>query len=159
LNHAEDDTGARLEKTGVSPLFRMAVGSTSPDDYIRSSVPTMSLSMSKPAASAKALRIVEGTVEIVFPPADPNSIVHLYRIVERLGSPVESPALAEAGVTLTVFDQTTAAKEQTDTQATCSLSPQLHSDLGTLFGKGPKVFLPETFPPAALTDSKQALPN
>jgi protein TonB len=153
LKRAEDDTGAQLGSAVETPFFQAAVGSTSPDNYVRNSAPTISVWMMKPATTAKALRIVEGILEIVFPPSDPNSIVHLSRIVERLSSPIGSAALAEAGITLSVFDRVAAEKEQAESATSSFLGLQLHSDLGTLFGKGPPDFPPGAFKPAALTDS------
>ena len=51
------------------------------------------------------LRSIEGTVEVVIPDNDPDATVSIERISSHFGSPIDSAALAHAGVTVTLIGE------------------------------------------------------
>lgn len=134
LIRASDDTGAELTSALAPSFFRAAVGSSSPEDYVRTSVPSLSIALSNLAPDAKFIRSLEGAVEFVFPLADPGSTVRLHGIIDQLGSPLQTPALKEAGISLIVYDRENAEKGQVLPDG--SGGPQ-DFDTGPLFGKMP----------------------
>ncbi len=102
---ARDDVGTELQQAGSLGFYRPAVGSISAEDWVRTPFPAMSYSLALPAAAATEISLVEGTVELVIPAIDPKATARIDGLAYKLGVPLESPELREAGVTVVVFDK------------------------------------------------------
>jgi hypothetical protein len=105
VTSAVDDTGYHLEPATVPTFYHPAVGRTSDDVLTRVLEPSLDTWLSSPLGPARALRSLEGAIEVVIPSLDPMATATIDRIPATLGSPVQNSALSAAGVGVTVFDR------------------------------------------------------
>ena len=94
VTSAVDDTGADLTKPRFDGMDLPLIGN-SPD------LLTV-LDLKEPAAGAKAIKVLTGEAELFEPQDDPASTVTVQNFQKTSGSPISSPVLAAAGVTVTV---------------------------------------------------------
>lgn len=107
ISQAQDDTGAALVQSDNRAFYRASVGRVAGDVSRVTSRQPLSFSLSGFAMDARALRVVEGTVEAVVSDNDPDAVVIAERVSSRLGVPLYAPAFARAGVTLTLIGSET----------------------------------------------------
>ncbi|MBP9912715.1 MAG: energy transducer TonB [Opitutaceae bacterium] len=131
---AKDDTGTKLKQPSVPEFYRSTVGSISEEDYRRVAAPSLDVSLSLPAPNAEKLETLEGTVELVIPRLDPKATARIEGLDLKIGSPLASPALSEAGVTVVVYDKASCDRYQAGKGSSIG-GPQDY-DVGSFFGKG-----------------------
>lgn len=105
ITKAVDDTGRELQGPNDPKFLRIAVGSVSRDEYLRPIPPRIECDLSAVAPEAKALRRVEGKVELVIPAMHADAIALIENAPARTGAPVESEPLRKAGITLEILDR------------------------------------------------------
>ncbi len=101
VTSALDDTGADLAKPQSHGTNFMFLGN-SPDLLT-------SLSLKEPATGAKTITTLTGEASLYEPQNDPDSTVIVQNIPKVIGTSVPSPALAAAGVQVTVASETPAS--------------------------------------------------
>jgi len=138
VSQAEDDTGAILTQPGAEKFHTVTVGRADSAQKT-SSGESITLSLQGLAAGATRIKTLSGVLEMVVPDLDPASVVAVPDLAGTFGAPLGSPALAQAGVTVVVYDQATATAAALDKGPN---GPQDY-DSGLLFGMAP---LPPTIP-------------
>lgn len=109
IDEARDDTGVSLWADYTPQLAPVAVGRTSDDELRGLPKASLSATLSRPSPQAKSLVTLAGRVELVVPDLDPNAVVRVANLAQKLGTPLDSPALRAAEVSITLHDQKTAA--------------------------------------------------
>ncbi len=104
LSHALDDNGAVLTQSTTNKFYSITAGRIDDSKDLTSREPTP-FTLWGLSVGAKALEMVSGTLELVIPDLDPGSTVVVGNIDTQFGSPIASEALANAGITLIVFDK------------------------------------------------------
>ncbi|MDB6126739.1 MAG: hypothetical protein JWM35_635, partial [Verrucomicrobia bacterium] len=105
VTKAQGDTGADLTLPTPPDLYATTVGLTSSAEMLASAPRELSFSLGMPSSAAKRLRVVEGYVELVLPDNDPDSTVTVASVLSKITMPIESPTLAEAGISMVVYDK------------------------------------------------------
>src|ERR1019366_2358146 len=132
IAHATDDFGAELHSSGQPTFYHPAVGSISAEDFIRTPVTALGFSVGGIPHAAKMIEAVNGEIELVIPRLDPaGATAVIENVSTKIGSPVQSPALNAAGVTIVVYDKPTCDRYLADKGA--AGGPQEY-DVGPLFG-------------------------
>jgi TonB family protein len=150
ISHALDDTGVLLTQQGTNTFYSVSVGRIDDSKDLTSREPTP-FSLWGLSKDAKALKFVSGVLELVIPDLDPGSTVVVGNVAARYGAPISSDVLSKAGVTLTVFNRTSATAAA---EARTPGGPQ-DFDSGTLFGSHPH--LPAGFPNPGMEDGDIAV--
>jgi len=107
VSHAEDDTGAVLTPQTSGKFYTVTVGRADTSRGVTAAEP-ITLSLLGFAADAAKIKTLSAVLEMVVPDLDPSSVVAVPDLAGKLGAPLASPALANAGVTVVVYDKVTA---------------------------------------------------
>ena len=107
---AQDETGADLKLPNPSDLYETSVGMVSSEALKAVTLRPLSIRLGLPASDPKALRLLEGRVELVIPDLDPGSTITVPGILATAGTPVHAAALTEEEITLIIYDQQAAEK-------------------------------------------------
>jgi hypothetical protein len=105
VEKAEDDTGAALRQGGGALFYHEAVGRVDGDNSLGSPKQPLEFTLEGVTKTAKTLRVIEGTVEAIIPDNDPEATVTVEPVGAHLGKPIDSAALAQAGVSLTLVGE------------------------------------------------------
>lgn len=117
INQARDDMGVTLWPGSAGNLAPIAVGRTSEAEMQGLPKATLEASLTRAAPQAKVLALLEGRVELVVPDFDPDAVVLVEDIAGKMGSPIDSPALRAAKVSITIGDRTMAAESDRSLKA------------------------------------------
>ena len=129
VSHAEDDTGAALEQQTTYGFHTVSVGRVDNSKDMTSREP-IAFSLWGLSKDARFIRSVSGVMEFIVPDLDPLSTAVIEALPSKLGSPVDSPELAAAGITVAAYDRASAAAAA---GAKAPGGPQDY-DSGPLFG-------------------------
>lgn len=149
VSHAEDDTGTLVTQLGPGKFYTVTVGRA--DSAVKTSAgEPINLAIQGFAAGATRIQTLSAVLEMVVPDLDPGSVVAVPDLAGKFGVPLASPALAQAGVTVVVFDKATATAAA---EAKAPNGPQ-EFDSALLFGVAQ---LPPTFPRPRMEDTDIAV--
>lgn len=129
IAQAQDDTGAVLRQETTNTFHTVSVGRVDDSKDLTSREPTP-FSLWGLAKGAKLIKSVSGTMEFIVPDLDPRATAVVDALPAKFGSPINSPELSGAGVTVTVFDGSSAVAAA---GAKAPGGPQDY-DAGPLFG-------------------------
>jgi hypothetical protein len=132
VSRACDDMGGSLTLSSKGKFYSVSVGRVDASKDLTSREP-LTFSLWGLAKNAKALKTVDGEIELVVPDLDSHSVVVVDLIASKFGSPIDSSDLAEARGALLVYDKKSADGMA---QVKSADGPQNY-DSGPLFGPPP----------------------
>jgi hypothetical protein len=99
VDTAVDDTGRNLigEKT-ASPEFKEV-------DLSGKTAATAKVELKNPVRQATAIQELSGSVELLIPQRDVNSVATITNLNKNLGVPISAPALKAAGIELVIWNK------------------------------------------------------
>ena len=111
---AEDGAGHSLLVPSNPGFLHPTVGTVSAADFTGLPVASVTTTLREPTDEGRSIKLVRGTLELVVPGLDAAATVQVGGIAAVFGKPLDSPLLRDAGVSVTLFDETSCARFEAD---------------------------------------------
>jgi hypothetical protein len=151
-----DNTGFDLSPNGIPSFVHSAVGRKDDSVLSRNKTPSLDAWLNAPPGEAKRLVKLKGYMELVVPGYDRSSTLTIERVAMTAGTPVSTPGLAAAHVTITVFDAKL-CNEALSGASTNANGPRKYGARPHFVGTIPKGPPPGMFQEPTITDSDIAM--